>query len=1835
MCRLWGAVSRIAVLLFIVMAWSAAAEREPRLVRHVDAVPGEYIVGLAAGTPPGDAERVARELAATYEVQVLRVYRHALTAFHAGGAAANALRLAGDARVAYVEENARFDLAGGGSTTTATSGGTDGDGGWTLRRIAERKRAPLVNGRYPAGNYQFGSDGTGVHVYVIDTGITASHTQFVNAQKSRVERGISVISGVSAADAMAPCQSSNDQCDLADPFCGNGGHGTAVASLIGGRTFGVAPGVTLIAVKAAPCGATTMRLDSLVQAFEAIVADLRVSAPARGAVINISAASREGGLGADASHVPALHAAIASATNAGAVTVAAAGNTPALGGYSSGDACQSLPAQYAFGNENVSRAHVITVSGTDHTDTRRNCGTADSPDCGGGSEFGFGRCVDIFAPATQVRAAHIDGGERQAGLNGTSWAAPHVAGAVARLLSALPLYDRWQPWRTADRVWRVLRDSATRGEVLQPGAGSPNRLLYIGGVTIARQPRVVRHEGSNTVVEVEAVHEGGTLSYQWYNGPYDQAAMIHGATSPAITVSRGVERKLWVRVTEMRTGVGTFTSDSQILKLTPCSSPPAAPPRITAAQNPDSGRWSLSVDRIGSRYEWYSGPSGDETGGVIGTLANLEVEANAPEKDFWVRIVDSSCTIDSETVTVAGCAPPPDALANGQRLYVANDPRMSDAPIYVVPNGEVAVTATIPEESKSAPSFSVFWRDRTTTISGRVYFAPAGSAGEGRPLELVFRRGACQDSRFVTLQTLSCSVGALAATPSTTQPAPAASTVTYTVTYDPSRTRRVEWRRGDPLQSQLMAVHIPGSGDTGSQTFPASPGSSYWIHTVVSCAGREVSYDRNIGRVPCSDCRQRSAGRSPVKVKGTPTTYYEKTSATEVVTLEAPGDAVTGARYEWREGDATNATAPLFATAYGTTRTSPGKYWVRTVFSDNTTSDSLAVELANPPAPTAAPSVTLKVTPSTRYIGVQQNATMEAVAANFCNATLKYEWFDRDPSDPARVRLTDTDGNDRVLFLAAPPDTVTAWVLVTGAATSACPSQQATAFATVVVACEPPASVAIQTNPLDRHIGNSQFIGLHALGFGKQMTYTWYAGSLGDTSTPVGQMPSLARNPTTDSTYWVRGEDSCGNVSSAEVKIWVCRPALTPLPQNVVVTSGTATSVTINGTLAQNGQTFTVQWQKGDLVTGFTDIAGATSRTYNITQSGQYRAVVRVLCGDSTWVTEYSTVVTATMCYPPAISGVTNASVEPGKTGVVTVNATGTNLTYQWYRGVSGDRANPIANGITKSLDQAPTTTTNYWCLVTSDGNCSTASPTATIDVCSYPSITTQPADTKTRSGSSATLTVAASGASSYKWYRGASGDRTTEVGTGATLNTPVVYADTYFWADAINGLCRTPSRAALVYACTLEASVNNARISKSQSATLTASVSGHRAGGSMYYSWHIGTAGDTSRPHTAGPTAQSILVAPQETTKYWVRVSDGTCTRDSNTATVEVCIPQITTQPTGGTIAPGGYRDLVAATDIPGSTIQWLDASTNVNAPGVSNQFTYRAAPSVSTYYFAWVTSPCGEKKAVNTVLVSVCAAPAVTVPQTLYFVQQNYGTTISVNAQGTNLTYQWYRGASGDTANPLAGETSSSMSITPVSTTQYWCRVVSDGVCATNSATITVDVCTAPQISAQPASVTIPSGSSTTLSVSASSSTGSMTYQWYRGASGDPSNPISGATSASYPTGALTATTSYWVQITRGACKSNSNTATVTVCTGPAISVSSQPGFGGCTTISVTPSDYGAAELSYDWYQGPSGNTSTPLGAGSYYRTVCPTTTTQYWVRVWNPEHTCYTDSQTITVY
>jgi YD repeat-containing protein len=178
-----------------------------------------------------------------------------------------------------------------------------------------------------------------------------------------------------------------------------------------------------------------------------------------------------------------------------------------------------------------------------------------------------------------------------------------------------------------------------------------------------------------------------------------------------------------------------------------------------------------------------------------------------------------------------------------------------------------------------------------------------------------------------------------------------------------------------------------------------------------------------------------------------------------------------------------------------------------------------------------------------------------------------------------------------------------------------------------------------------------------------------------------------------------------------------------------------------------------------------------------------------------------------------------------------------------------------------------------------------------------------------------------------------------------------------------------------------------------------------------------------------------------------------------------------------------------------------------------------------------------------------SACTAPTITANPVSRSATSGSLVTLTAGASGDSsashpLHYQWYKGDPQDTSTPV-GTDSPQYQFTASATTAgaYWMRATND--CSASShadtAAATVNVCSAPSITAQPASTSTTKGISKTLSVTATGQ--NLTYQWYAG-----STPIAGEVSSSV-TVSPTSTTTYYVAVGSDCGTTSSQHVTITV--------------------------------------------------------------------------------------
>lgn len=444
--------------------------------------------------------------------------------------------------------------------------------------------------------------------------------------------------------------------------------------------------------------------------------------------------------------------------------------------------------------------------------------------------------------------------------------------------------------------------------------------------------------------------------------------------------------------------------------------------------------------------------------------------------------------------------------------------------------------------------------------------------------------------------------------------------------------------------------------------------------------------------------------------------------------------------------------------------------------------------------------------------------------------------------------------------------------------------------------------------------------------------------------------------------------------------------------------------------------------------------------------------------------------------------------------------------------------------------------------------------------VCTAPSITTQPQSKTIESGTSTNLTVSATGTTplTFQWFRAASPLESNPVGNNSsTLSTGVLTADTSFWVKVTNSCGSANSQTATVTmaACQPPAIIQHPQsttITSGSSATLSVAASGSQP---LTVQWFRGESGNTSTPVGNGASFNTGALTTE--TSFWARVSNSCGNADSNTATISVApcdAPQIVTQPLSQTVTTGSRVTLTV--NIVGSqplAFQWFEGESGDTARPVSTNPSFLTPTLTATKrYWVRVSNSCGSANSDTAVLTvaASCTPPAITAHPAGLSVANGGSATLSVTATGTSLAFQWFRGESGNTSSPVSGATSATLNTGPLAqTTTFWVRVTNScGSANSNSATVTVAAACAISITRQPASVTVRPGTRMTLSVIASGEP-NLTYQWFSGAAGNTSTPISGATTASLKIGPITQTASFWVRVTAACGSVNSSTATITV--------------------------------------------------------------------------------------
>ncbi|KAK0671050.1 peptidase S8/S53 domain-containing protein [Cercophora samala] len=277
-------------------------------------------------------------------------------------------------------------------------------------------------------------------IYLLDTGIRASHTEFLltsispnsststssSSSRSKVRPGPNF--------TLPPDHPSRHNSSTTD----QNGHGTHTAATAAGNTFGIVPPhhpVHLVAVQVFSANGTGT-WDGVIEALQWVGNDTLHRKLGSRAVVNLS-------LGGGRTEV-VNDAVTAVVRQANVTVVVAAGNDNNLTEYLSPASCPDA----------------ITVAATDRDDARAGFSS-------------YGKEVDLFAPGVGIMSAGFGDDHASVEMSGTSMAAPHVAGLAAYFMMVYGAH-------TPDEMRQRLMDVAIKGVVKNKGDGSTDALAYNG-----------------------------------------------------------------------------------------------------------------------------------------------------------------------------------------------------------------------------------------------------------------------------------------------------------------------------------------------------------------------------------------------------------------------------------------------------------------------------------------------------------------------------------------------------------------------------------------------------------------------------------------------------------------------------------------------------------------------------------------------------------------------------------------------------------------------------------------------------------------------------------------------------------------------------------------------------------------------------------------------------------------------------------------------------------------------------------------------------------------------------------------------------------------------------------------------------------------------------------------------------------------------------------------------------------------------------------------------------------------------------------------------------------
>jgi len=327
---------------------------------------------------------------------------------------------------------------------------------------------------------------------------------------------------------------------------------------------------------------------------------------------------------------------------------------------------------------------------------------------------------------------------------------------------------------------------------------------------------------------------------------------------------------------------------------------------------------------------------------------------------------------------------------------------------------------------------------------------------------------------------------------------------------------------------------------------------------------------------------------------------------------------------------------------------------------------------------------------------------------------LQYQWFIGSRGNVSQP----IQGANAASITVQPTVTTNYWVRVSN---NCAPPADSNTTTVTVNGCP-----AVQINSLSLPTliieGRSTTLTVDASG-GNGLNFQWFVGTPGSTTTPAGTGSTITVHPIVTTNYWVRVTNNCGGFADSDVVLVTVQPCNAPAiviqPTSGEVMSGSSQVLFVGdtGTKPESYQWF--EGSTGDTPRPVTNANQSSFSTPLLLNSTSYWVRITNDCGTIDSHSAQLNVVSS--CRAAIITTQPQDQIiGSGGSAVLSIAASGTSLSYQWYIGPVFDFSHPTGGSAPTLITPAVSAPTQFWVRVTSpcgsaNSIAATVSPTLVI----------------------------------------------------------------------------------------------------------------------------------------------------------------------------------------------------------------------------------------------------------------------------------------------------------------------------------------------------------------------------------------------------------------------------------------------------------------------------------------------------------------------------------------